>query len=145
MSYTAEAFYGDYADTPALLRSGQDVERMISEMLVSGWDDSVAALYLKERPLNPAGVPDHELLVAVNHEDKVGGLQYFGPDQGHAATSLGSEPRDEELSYQYMGNERIFPAASEIPLVDVIAAVKEFLQTGVRPACVQWQPYILEM
>jgi len=143
MTFPIKAYLGRHRSGVVLI-SGEDVDQMINEMLTTDWDDSVAALYLHDRPLNPAGVPDHEMLVAVNHEDKVGSLQYFGPDHDHAATSLGAGLSDDELSYQYMGNERVFPARSEIPLPVIVSAVKEFMATGVRPTCVEWQPYLAD-
>jgi Immunity protein Imm1 len=140
VTYTAEAYYGTHGAEPAVLSTPADVDRMIDALLSNDWSDTVASVYLRERPLNAAGVPDHELLVAVNPDDKVGGLFYNG-HQGEPASlySKGASVKADSAFYYYFGNEREFPAGSQISIETIRAAVKEFLMTGNRPTVVEWQ------
>jgi hypothetical protein len=59
--------------------------------------------------------------------------------QGHRASKSDAGTRD-EIRYYYMGNDREFPPHSEVPLVVVRQATKEFLTTGgERPTVTEWQ------
>jgi hypothetical protein len=53
-----------------------DVETLVDGLLAGPFTHSLAKLYIRERPLNAAGVPDHELGAGVDAERGVGGLRY---------------------------------------------------------------------
>lgn len=119
------------------MKPPHDVDQLIDGLLGEDYSNSVAALYVEGR-LNSAGVPDHELLVAVNNEDgDVGALRYMGG--GGNYYTLGVAIADNEVTYYYTGSDREFPADSEVPLAQVREAVKEFLVTSERPTSVEWQ------
>ncbi|GAA0625661.1 hypothetical protein HPO96_35925 [Kribbella sandramycini] len=132
---TIRAYYKHEHDTqPLILETAADIDLLIDGLLSEDYDHSVAALYVEGR-LNAAGVPDHELLVAVNNEDgDVGALRYMG-DGG---TYYTHGPGNAEVTYFYTGSDREFPADSEVSLTDVREAIKEFLATGTRPAGLEW-------
>jgi hypothetical protein len=134
---TVKAYYRhEHGDEPVLVETAADADALVDALLAEPYDNSVAALYVEGR-LNEAGVPDHELLVAVNHEDKVGGLRFMG--DGGTYFSAGSPSRHDEVVYYYMGSEREFPHASEIPVDVVKQAVRDFLENqGHRPTGVAW-------
>ncbi|SHF13031.1 Imm1 family immunity protein [Streptoalloteichus hindustanus] len=44
------------------------------------------------------------------------------------------------VEYDYMGNVREVPASAEAPIAEGRRAAHEFLRTGSRPTCVEWQP-----
>lgn len=74
-----KAYYKhEHGETPLRLQTPEDVDRLVGGLLTEDYSHSVAALYVEGR-LNEAGVPDHELLVAINNEDgDVGALRYMG-------------------------------------------------------------------
>ncbi|MGW4390421.1 Imm1 family immunity protein [Streptomyces sp. NPDC004685] len=133
-----EAYYrNEHGQSPVVLRSPEDVDNLIDELLVSDPSDNMAALYSLERPLMPAGVPDHELMVGADGDLQVGVLAFM--DDGNFV-SLGPDAGRGEVSYFVMGNMTEFPVRSEIPITLVRRAVKEFLSSsGKRPTCVEWQ------
>jgi hypothetical protein len=133
-----KAYYKhEHGETPLRLQTPQDVDQLIDGLLAEDYSNSVAALYVEGR-LNAAGVPDHELLVAINNEDgDVGALRYMGG--GGTYYSRGQAGGDKEVTYYYTGSDREFPADSEMPIEEVRTAVREFLASGERPASVEWQ------
>ncbi len=136
---TAKAYYkrGHGAD-PVLVNDAEAVDRLIDELVNESWENSVAAVYVDGR-LNQAGVPDHELLVAVDYEDKtMGALRYMGGDGTYFSNGGGND--DTTVLYYYMGSDREFPRTAILPIADVCAAVKEFLSSdGELPTGVEWQ------
>lgn len=133
-----QAYYRhEHGDDPDLLQSPSDVDALIDALLASDPSENLAALHSMERPLMPAGVPDHELLVGVNGESQVGVLAFM--DDGNFVSLDPAKGRG-EASYFIMGNMAEFPSHSEISIALVRQAVKEFLSSGgQRPTCVQWQ------
>ncbi|MFF7369812.1 Imm1 family immunity protein [Streptomyces tricolor] len=133
-----QAYYRrEHGDDPALLQSPSDVDALIDALLASGASENLAALHSLERPLMPAGVPDHELLVGANGDLQVGVLGFM--DDGNFV-SLNSSGGRGIVSYSIMGAATEFPNCSEIPIALVRQAVKEFLSSGgQRPTCIQWQ------
>ncbi|MFG3370622.1 Imm1 family immunity protein [Streptomyces sp. NPDC090032] len=119
------------------LRSPEDVDNLIDDLLASDCSENMAVLHSLERSLMPSGFPDHELMVGANGELQVGVLAFM--DDGNVV-SLGPADGRGEASYSIMGNMTEFPERSEIPISLVRQAVKEFLSSaGKRPACVEWQ------
>ncbi|WP_406100932.1 Imm1 family immunity protein [Streptomyces sp. NBC_01003] len=133
-----EAYYrNEHGDAPVMLRSPEEVDSLIGELLGSDCSENMAVLHSLERPLMPVGVPDHELMVGVNGDLQVGVLSFM--DDGNFV-SLGPDDGRGEVSYSIMGNMTEFPERSEISISLVRQAVKEFLSSsGKRPACVEWQ------
>ncbi|MEH0579110.1 MULTISPECIES: Imm1 family immunity protein [Streptomyces] len=133
-----QAYYRrEHGDNPVLLQSESDVDALIDALLLSRPSENLAALHSLERPLMPAGVPDHELMVGADGDLQVGVLSFM--DDGNFVSLDSSEGRG-EISYSIMGNATEFPNYSEIPISLVRQAVKEFLSSGgQRPTCVQWQ------
>jgi hypothetical protein len=133
-----KAYYKhEHAEAPLLLQTPEDADRLIDGLLAGDYSNSVAAMYVEGR-LNAAGVPDHELLVAIDNEDgDVGALRYMGG--GGTYYSQGRAGGDKEVIYYYTGSDREFPANSEIPIEEIRAAVKELLASGGRPASIEWQ------
>jgi hypothetical protein len=140
MSFTAKAYYKrGHGENPVLLRTGEDVDSLVDALLVEPFSNSMANLYIVERP-RVNGFPDHEFGVAVDAEDGVGSLCYLG--EGESWNSLGDRSTREEVVYFYMGSDREFPIDSVVGLDRVRQAAKEFLASGgQRPTCVQWQPH----
>jgi hypothetical protein len=132
----AVAYYlPDHGDNPVLLRTVRDIDVLIAELLDQSFDYSVAAIYSTGRPSNPEGLPDHELLLAVDRFDRVGALRH---SQADTATAMGVPSTHDEVVYYYMGNLLEFPAGSDLPLETIREAVVEFLRTGSRPTMVDW-------
>ncbi|MFD0034090.1 Imm1 family immunity protein [Streptomyces sp. NPDC127172] len=133
-----EACYrSEHGDAPVELRSPEDVDKLIDELLASDCSENMAVLHSMERPLLPSGFPDHELMVGANGDLQVGVLSFM--DDGNFV-SLGPVDGRGEVSYCTIGHMTEFPERSEIPISLVRQAVKEFLSSaGKRPACVEWQ------
>jgi len=142
MTYSAEAFYtGAHRDAPVIIETPEQMDALIDDLLAGDFSNSVATLYLRERPKNAAGFVDHEFLIAVNAGDGVGSLSYDGPDETDTLVSKGAVSQHEEIHYYYVGNDREFPRDSLISLDAVRQAAKEFLATGgQKPTAVEWQP-----
>jgi hypothetical protein len=139
MSHSAEAYFKHGQDeNPLILFGAEDVDRLLEDLLSGSWENSIAALYVVGRD-NAAGVPDHELLVAVDLQGKpTGALRYMGGDGTYFSDNQSGA--DGEVLYYYMGSDREFPVSSSIPLEVLRLAVKEFLASGGnRPASVEWQ------
>ena len=136
-----EAYYlPEHRDGPEPLDTPEDIDALIDRMLNESILNSLAALYSVERPLMPAGVPDHELSVAVDAKAHVGALAFMDAT-GNWAT-LGSTDGHTDIRYYITGNEREFPDYANIPLDLLRQAVKEFLTSGgQRPTCVVWQEH----
>lgn len=139
--FSAEAYFRHgHGPSPVVVHTAGDIDTLIDELLAEPRSNSLADLYIRERPLNSAGFPDHELGVGVDAARGVGGLSHLGPDG--TWYTLGARSDLGEVSYSYMGNDTPFPIDSEIPLDLVRRAAKEFLTSGGRrPTCVRWQPY----
>jgi hypothetical protein len=81
MTHTAKASFrrGPGAE-PVLLATDADVDEMLDALTAESWENSVGAISVDGR-LNRAGVPDHELQVAVDYADKaMGALRYSGSE-----------------------------------------------------------------
>ncbi|MBT8226775.1 MAG: hypothetical protein HKP61_17115 [Dactylosporangium sp.] len=139
MSTSVEAYFDqDHGEHPIVVRRDEDMDALIDALLAQPFSNSMATLYVAERPLNAAGVPDHEFAIGVDAEDGVGSLWYMGAGGGWY--SQGARSQRDEVYYCYMGNDRDFPADSVIPLELVRQAAKEFLaNAGARPVAVAWQ------
>lgn len=70
----------------------------------------------------------------------LGVLNYVDLDSGEGGfVSRGANPAAETPPYVYFGSWTGFEDNAEIPAEQVRAAAREFLLTGNRPTCVQWQ------
>ncbi|MFD5570274.1 Imm1 family immunity protein [Streptomyces cadmiisoli] len=80
----------------------------------------------------------HEFLVGVDKGLQVGVLSFM--DESGNLVSLGHADGRGSVSYFLGGDKLEFPNRSEVPIVLVRQAVKEFLTFGgQRPTCIQWQ------
>ena len=138
MGHQVEAYFRKgHGDHPVLVGTDEEMDALVDQLLAEPFANSIAALYSLDRPLNPAGVPDHELSLAVNAKAGVGGLRYQGDGVWF---SHGAPSSRDEVFYLYMGNDTDFPHDSEIPIGLLRQAAKEFLNRGgERPTCVTWQ------
>ncbi len=128
----------DHGQQPVVARAPADADRLVDQLLTEPFDHSVAALYVVQRPLNPVGLPDHELRIAVDAAGDTGGLRYMGgPGTWFSA---GAVSRHDHVCYHHMGWAAPFPRDSELPVHQIRAAVGEFMTTGGRrPTCIGWQ------
>jgi hypothetical protein len=145
MSFSAEAYYEHgHGEAPVIVRTDADVDALVDALLAQPPSNSVATLYIIERPHNTAGFPDHELGIGVYAVGGVGGVWYYNP--GGNWYTLGAHSDRDEVYYFYMGNDRSFPIDSEIPIDLIRQTAKEFLASGgERPACVRWQPFPIDV
>lgn len=139
---TVKAYFKHgHGAAPVRVSTPEEVDALIDALLKEPFDNSVVALYVEGR-LNKAGVPDHELLVAVNADDQVGALNYMGSAGSFFAK--GATSKYEEAVYYYMGHDREFPRDSALPLDVVRQAAKEFLASGgERPEGVGWEAAVI--
>ncbi|MFF9675781.1 Imm1 family immunity protein [Streptomyces eurythermus] len=138
MTSPVQAYYRhEHGENPALLQSPRDVDVLIDTLLASGPSENLASLHSLERPLMPAGFPDHELLVGANGDLQLGVLAFTDEKVMVSFDPLAGRP---EVCYSIMGSATEFPSCSEIPISLVRQAVKEFLLSGGRqPTCIEWQ------
>lgn len=138
MAHTVEAYFRhEHGDHPVIVGTDEQMDDLIDQLLAEPFANSIAALYSLDRPLNPAGVPDHELCLAINAKAGVGALRYQGE---RVWFSQGTPSGRDEVFYLYMGNDTDFPHDSEISIGLLRQAAKEFLnRAGERPTCLAWQ------
>jgi hypothetical protein len=99
------------------------------------WENSVATMYVDGR-MNEAGVPDHELQVAVDYKDRTtGALRYVG--DGGTYFTAGGQTKEATTTYYYMGHDRDFPSNAALPVDEVRRAAKDFSNGGHRPTAVE--------
>ncbi|WTG38685.1 Imm1 family immunity protein (plasmid) [Streptomyces anulatus] len=134
-----EAFYrAQHLGAPVIISSPEGVDTMLDRLATGEKSETMATLYSKQREVLPSGFPDHEFLVGVDRERKVG-IVSFVDDRNYFPAGKGREVAG-EVEYYFTGNSREFPADAEIPLPLVRDAVVEFLLTGgKRPQCIEWR------
>ncbi|WP_217210413.1 Imm1 family immunity protein [Streptomyces sp. AC550_RSS872] len=134
----AEAYYRAEHAEERIVLTPDDVDSFIDALLAGTDSENMAELHSLDRPLLASGFPDHEFLVGVDRELQVGVLSFM--DETGNLVSLGDGKGRGGVSYFIVGNGTEFPDRSEIPVILVRQAVKEFLNSGgQRPTCVQWQ------
>lgn len=134
-----DAYYREqHADEPSVVRTSEDVDALIDALATGPEFENLAVLHSSERELLPSGFPDHEFMVGVDGERRVGVLSFMDDKN---FVSLGSSGGNGvEVSYFVVESPTEFPVTAEISLALVRQAVKEFLSSGgQRPMCVQWQ------
>jgi hypothetical protein len=138
MTYIAEAYFKhSHGENPVRVTSPDDVDALIDAMLAESFANSLAVLYLCDRPELAGGGPDHEVRIGVNGEDKVGSICLVL--DGRVWFTKGERTRDDDVFYNYMGNSADFPQDSEISLDALRSAVSEVLAGGgVRAESVEW-------
>jgi hypothetical protein len=123
---------------PVRLATPEQIDALIDELLTGSEYENMAALYSLERRKLPSGAADHQLLIGVDRELRIGLVSYFDAD-GNRITVGPPDGRDEVVYYS-CGEITEFPGPSEVSIELVRQAAKEFLTSGgQRPTCVQWQ------
>lgn len=124
--YAAE---GDaLVETVVEVADERGVDDLIAAVLGPGTHDVV--LQHLDRPLWNDEVPDHEVVFGVRGDR---GAMWFADESGTWCTKGDGPSSPPEY------HEGTFPAFCEIPLADLVSAVKGFLSTAQRPAGVEWQ------
>jgi hypothetical protein len=143
MAGEVEAYYlREHGDDPVLLTTAPDADRLVDQLLGQPVENSIAALYHRDRPLLPAGVPDHELYLCVDGDRRVGALMFL--DATGNWVSQGDSREEREIRYYLMGNETEVPSDANVPLPLVRQATRDFLTSGGhRPQSIRWQPHDL--
>ncbi|MDQ0701065.1 Imm1 family immunity protein [Streptomyces sp. W4I9-2] len=121
-----------------IISSPDGVDEMLDRLAAGEKSETMATLYSKQREVLPSGFPDHEFLVGVDQERKVG-IVSFADGRNYLSAGKGREVGG-EVEYYFTGNSREFPADAEIPLPLVRDVVVEFLLTGRKlPQCIEWR------
>lgn len=145
MGNGVEGYYlHEHGDNPLILRTADDMNRVIDELLDQDWEHDTVALYHRDHPRNVRGLPDHEFWLVVDPQTRTGALRYTGGRGAAGGTwfSKGDSGKSGTVLHYYMGSDNEYPADSEIPLDLVRTAAREFLESGgQRPTSVTWQPH----
>ncbi|MGX7829171.1 Imm1 family immunity protein [Actinokineospora sp. 24-640] len=137
MGFVLEATFKHGAGV-RFLRSAEDVDGFVDELLRAGPDYRSATVYAIDEATDAD--PKHELVVGVNPERGLGGVRYAGDDG--ESYSQGEQVNPHGVVYAYFGTGHDFPADSEVPLTVVRQALSELLASGgLRPGCVAWQKW----
>jgi hypothetical protein len=95
--------------------------------------------------------PEWPVLAEVTQlDDKFGTMLYLGLHVDHGAimypgdthrfyTCSEGTPNGDPLLYMQGTSDNEFPPNAELPVTVIRQAAHEFADTGVRPACVEWQ------
>lgn len=126
-----------------LLREPTDVRQLIDALLQMPGDRHEASVTLADDPAE-RGIGGTELRVGVNAAEGVGGLRWSGGDGTHFSVGRPSPADTISIPYYLCGlHETEYEPDSEVPVSALREALEEFLDTGRRPTCVQWQPHPL--
>jgi hypothetical protein len=144
MTYTLEAYYKHgHGKDPVTISTPEQVDGLVDALLAESFDNTVAALYIREWPKTQMGRPDHELRVGVDRERKLGSVRYAGVvDEQRGAWYIGGQTvQHDEVYYEYMGSPQEFPTDAEVSLDVVRGVLKEFLASGERPSSLDWRQW----
>ncbi|MCR3746115.1 Imm1 family immunity protein [Lentzea californiensis] len=135
MSYVLEASYKHGAGV-TLLRTDDDVDGFLTELLDAGQDYRSATVYAVDECADED--PTHELVVGVDQASALGAVRYA--DDDGEWFSRGEQVKPDGVRYLYYGTAHEFPADSEVPLDVVRQALQELLANqGMRPEGLSWQ------
>ncbi|HET6294187.1 MAG TPA: Imm1 family immunity protein [Kribbella sp.] len=145
MTYTARANHKrGQSNSPAQITGPQDIDALILELSTDDGDNTIAGIYINERPATAQGLPDHELRIAIDGERKVGAIRYMSGDDAWYA--VGQKSNLDEVLYFYMGHDEQYPQDSEITLDEIRTATNEFLASGgerpMSPTWSEWPPHL---
>ncbi len=136
MGYVLEATYR-HGGGVSLLRSREDIDRFVDELLAAGWEYTAATLYAVDDATDAD--PTHEVVIGVNPKTNLGAVRYSGDGTWW---SRGERTNPNGVAFVYFGTGADFPANSEVPLTTVRETMWELLTTGGRlPTCVKWQEW----
>ncbi|TWD79079.1 immunity protein Imm1 of predicted polymorphic toxin system [Kribbella amoyensis] len=139
MSRVEAFFRHEHDDDPIVLTKTSDADALVDALLSESFDYSVATLYADGRPLM-AGLPDHEMRIAVNVEAQVGGIRYAGGDDQDVTYVPGVASQRDEMFYVYATHGEAWPKDSEVSIEQVRQAVREFIEgDGARPESFKWR------
>ncbi|AXX33289.1 hypothetical protein KCV87_26075 [Actinosynnema pretiosum subsp. pretiosum] len=136
MAKALEVYYRpDHGQEPLIVRTPDEVRRLFADWLRDFPTGSVAlaTVHLVEDPWGA------ELSVGVDGDKGV--LRYSGDEpggNGHYSRDPESGNTDPAIYYFFTADHE-YPPHSEIPVTAVESAVLEFMSTGRRPTCVEWQ------
>ncbi|TDD28374.1 hypothetical protein E1218_07600 [Kribbella turkmenica] len=144
MSNVEAYFKHGHGDDPLILTNADDADALIDAMLTESFNNSVAALYDLDRPSveGAPDIPDHELRVAVDAKENVGGIRYSGGDHDDVTYVPGATSDRDEMFYVYMDHGEGWPKDSVVSIEQVRQAVREFVEgNGARPAGFEWREW----
>ncbi|WP_191305139.1 Imm1 family immunity protein [Lentzea cavernae] len=120
----------------SLLRTDDDIEAFLAELLNAGPDYQSATVYAVDESVDED--PTHELVVGVDQATGLGAVRYAGDDGEWF--SKGEQVNPNGVRYLYFGTAHEFPADSEVPVGQVQQVLRELLANGgTRPEGARWQ------
>jgi hypothetical protein len=151
-------FSGDNrADEPVTANSATALDDVLADILANP-QPHPTVVYAKDRPtVGPLELPDHQIKFDVDPERQVGAVHAFGPgdfaadpplndvDETTAWTARvkGSGGRASSFSdvtlYIDKDTRTEFPQGAVLPLTVLREVLHEFMRTGKRPVCVDWE------
>lgn len=141
MTYTARAIHKrGQGKNPVQLTGSQDIDALILDLINDDGDNTIASIYINDRPATPQGLPDHELRIAIDGRRKIGAIRYMSGNAAWYAT--GHESDLDEVVYFYMGHDEQYPQNSEVPVDEIRTVLQEFLTSGGdRPTSPTWSEW----
>jgi hypothetical protein len=141
MTYTARANRKrGQSNSPLQIAGPQDIDALILELSNDDGDNTIAGIYINERPTAPQGLPDHELRIAIDGNRKVGAIRYMSGN--NAWYAVGQKSDLDEVLYFYMGHDELYPQDSELTIDEIRTATNEFLASGGdRPTSPTWSKW----
>lgn len=138
------------ADDPVTVRSEQELERALEEVLAYKQPHPTPVCAQGRPTFGPLNLPDHQLKFDVDAEAGVGAIHAFGSPDFHGDEAAGAfysrvsrrTPADDvspAALYIDFDTRTRFPPDAAIPLALLRQALLEFMKTGRRPTCVEWQ------
>ncbi|MFI9006809.1 Imm1 family immunity protein [Actinosynnema sp. NPDC053489] len=149
-------FSGDNrADEPVTVNSETALDDALTDILATP-QPHPTVVYIRNRPtVGSAELPDHQIKFDLDIQHHVAAVHLFGPrsflsaevasgaDETTAWIALPRQadarvPRDVTL-YIDRNTRTAFPKEATLPLNLLRELLHEFMRTGKRPACVDWQ------
>ncbi|MDX2974436.1 Imm1 family immunity protein [Kribbella solani] len=139
MSFTITAYFGSGGDKIPI-ETEEDVSGFLAYFLTEAGqdaDNTLAALYINERPRSESGLPDHEIRVGINPKLSSAALGFTDVRGSFYAQGQNNESGD--VPYFSEGHDESFPPDSVVTVELIRKSISEMLTTGERPTDVNWQ------
>ncbi|WP_077241375.1 Imm1 family immunity protein [Amycolatopsis azurea] len=120
---------------------------LVEEILTIDHTDSETTLSIGEVEFyisKDGPFPNHQFRVSVRPSIGLAALNYMDNDDARMPIANSYNPRRPlpESNLIFNGSVgSVFPRSAAIPIADARTALIEWLNTRLRPTCIQWRPY----
>ncbi|HEX5407933.1 MAG TPA: Imm1 family immunity protein [Pseudonocardiaceae bacterium] len=120
---------------------------LVDEVLTTNhvdWETTLSVGDVEFHSSKSGPLPNHQFRVSVSTVYEVAALNYMDNDDPvmHIANSYNPHRPLPDVDLIFNGTTgAVFPRTALIPISQARAALLEWLETRVRPTCIEWRPY----